>query len=79
MKLLDGDPRWTHRRRLVYLSALLSVTMIGWGAWVWRDGIVASELVRSGTALLTVILTSYVFAGALDDKWQRADDEPSDF
>jgi hypothetical protein len=53
--------------------------MIVFGAFVWRDGMVASELVRSGTALLTVILTSYVFGAALDDKWQRADHEPSDY
>ena len=45
--------------------------MVLFGAWVWRDGMVAAELVRSGTALLTVVLTSYVFGAALDDKWQR--------
>jgi hypothetical protein len=71
VRLLDGDPRWTHRRRLVYASALLSTLMIVFGAWVWRDGMVASELVRSGTALLTVILTSYVFGATLDDYWQK--------
>lgn len=71
MKLLDGDPRWTHRRRLVYAIVVLGVTMVLFGAWVWRDGMVAAELVRSGTALLTVVLTSYVFGAALDDKWQR--------
>jgi len=79
VRLLDGDPRWTHRRRLVYGSSALSTLMILFGAWVWRDGMVASELVRSGTALLTVILTSYVFGGVLDDKYQRADDERSDY
>ena len=76
---MTGDPRWKHRRRMVYGSVLLSAGMIVFGAFVWRDGMVASELVRSGTALLTVILTSYVFGAALDDKWQRADYEPSDY
>ena len=76
---MTGDPRWKHRRRMVYGSVLLSAGMIVFGAFVWRDGMVASELVRSGTALLTVILTSYVFGAALDDKWQRADHEPSDY
>jgi hypothetical protein len=53
---------------------LLAIGMIVFGAFVWRDGMVASELVRSGTALLTVILTSYVFGAVLDDHWQRSDD-----
>jgi len=76
---VTGDPRWRHRRRLVYSTVALAGSMIVFGAFVWRDGMVASELVRSGTALLTVILTSYVFGAALDDKWQRADHEPSDY
>ena len=76
---MTGDPRWRHRRRLVYSTVTLATGMIVFGAFVWRDGMVASELVRSGTALITVVLTSYVFGAALDDKWQRADDEPSDY
>jgi hypothetical protein len=74
-----SNPNWRHRRRLIYTTVGLSVGMIVFGAFVWRDGMVASELVRSGTALLTVILTSYVFGAALDDKWQRRDDAPSDY
>jgi hypothetical protein len=76
---VKGDPRWRYRRMLVFATVAVSFGMIGFGAFVWRDGMVASELVRSGAALLTVILTSYVFGAALDDKWQRADDERSDY
>jgi hypothetical protein len=74
-----SNPNWRHRRRLIYSTVALATGMIVFGAFVWRDGMVASELVRSGTALLTVILTSYVFGAALDDKWQKADREPSDY
>ena len=73
-----SNPNWKHRRRLIYATVGLAFWMIVFGAFVWRDGSVASELVRSGTALLTVILTSYVFGAALDDKWQRGSGEPVD-
>lgn len=66
--LLKGNPRWTHRRRLVYATVLFATGMIAFGAFVWRDAMVASELVRNGTILLTTILTGYVFAATWDDK-----------
>jgi hypothetical protein len=74
-----SNPNWRHRRRLIYGTVALAFCMIVFGAFVWRDGMVASELVRSGTALVTIVLTSYVFGATLDDKWQKADDEPSDY
>jgi hypothetical protein len=68
---VKSNPAWTHRRRLVYFSVCGAWAMIVWGSVVFRDGMVASELVRSGTALVTVILTSYVFGAVLDDHWQK--------
>jgi len=79
VRLLDGDPRWRHRRRFLYATIVLAFSMVIFGAFVWRDGMVASELVRSGTAIIMAVTTSYVFGAALDDKWQREDDEPSDY
>jgi len=76
--LLKGDPRWTHRRRLVYATVALGTLMIGFGAIVFRSEIVASELIRNGTILLGAVLSGYVFAATWDDKG-RADHEPSDF
>jgi polyferredoxin len=61
--------RWKHRRRLIYATVVLSFSMILFGSFVWRDGMVASELVRSGTQTLIVILTGYVFAAVVDDHW----------
>jgi polyferredoxin len=63
--------RWKHRRRLIYATVGLSFGMITFGAFVWRDGMVASELVRSGTQILIAILTGYVFAAVVDDHWHE--------
>lgn len=68
--------RWKHRRRLVYTSVILSALMIVFGGVTfWRDAQVSSELVRSGTAILTLILSGYVFAATLDDKWHDGGNE----
>ena len=77
--LLKGDPRWTHRRRLVYGTVLLAWMMILVGAFDVTDRQVSSQLVIVGGSLLTAVLSGYVFASTFDDKWQRADREPSDF
>ena len=75
---MKGDPRWRHRRRLVYATTLLSTGMIVFGAFVFRSDMVAAELVRNGTILLGSILSGYVFAATWDDKG-RADYVESDF
>ncbi|HEY7823459.1 MAG TPA: hypothetical protein VIG24_11515 [Acidimicrobiia bacterium] len=70
--------RWRHRRRLVYFTIGFSAAMILIGAFDWTDRQVSSQLVVGGVSLLTLILSGYVFAATFDDKWQRADREPSD-
>jgi hypothetical protein len=71
--------RWRHRRRLVYFTIGFAAAMILIGAFDWTDRQVSSQLVVGGVSLLTLILSGYVFAATFDDKWQRADREPSDF
>lgn len=63
--------RWLHRRRIIFATVGLSFGMIVFGAFVWRDGMVASELVRSGTQILIATLTGYVFAAVVDDHWHE--------
>lgn len=53
--------------------------MILLGGLDLSDRAVSSQLVVGGVSLLTLILSGYVFAATFDDKWQRADREPSDF
>ena len=79
MRLLDGDPRWTHRRRLVYGSLAFAAVMVLVGALDWSDRQVSSQLVVGGVSLITLILSGYVFAATFDDKWQRSDHVPSDY
>lgn len=77
---MRSNPNWLHRRRLIYSTVGLAFGMILFGAFVWRDGGVASELVRSGTTILVTTLTGYVFGAVLDDHWQdgKGNDESLD-
>lgn len=78
MRLLDGDPRWVHRRRLVYGSLLFAAGMVLVGAFDWSDRNVSSQLVVGGVSLITLVLSGYVFAATFDDKW-RGEHESYDF
>ena len=75
---MTGDPRWRHRRRLVYAVSLLSAGMIVLGMFVVSSEMVAAEALRNGTILLGSILSGYVFAATWDDKG-RADHVESDY
>ena len=74
-----SDPRWTHRRRLVYGTVAFAALMVLIGALDWSDRQVSSQLVVGGVSLITLILSGYVFAATFDDKWQRSDHVPSDY
>ena len=76
---MTGDPRWTHRRRLVYGTVAFAALMVLIGALDWTDRQVSSQLVVGGVSLITLILSGYVFAATFDDKWQRSDHVPSDY
>jgi len=67
-------PHWKHRRRLVYATVAVCALMLTIGAFDADDRQVSSQLVIGAVSLWTVVLTSYVFGAALDDKWQRSGD-----
>jgi hypothetical protein len=79
MRLLDGDPRWQHRRRLVYGTVGLAWLMILVAMADWTDRQVSSQLVIGAVSLLSIVLSAYTAFGTLDDRWQRNPDGPSDF
>lgn len=79
MRLLDGDPRWQHRRRLVYGTVALAWLMILVAMADWTDRQVSSQLVVGAVSLLSIVLSAYTAFGTLDDRWQRTPDGPSDF
>ncbi len=64
---------------MVYGTVAFAALMVLIGALDWTDRQVSSQLVVGGVSLITLILSGYVFAATFDDKWQRADREPSDF
>jgi hypothetical protein len=80
--LLTGDPRWTHRRRLVYGTVGLACLMIIAAMLDFTDRQVSSQLVVGGVSLISLILSGYVFAATFDDKWRNeyesANFDPSD-
>jgi disulfide bond formation protein DsbB len=67
---VNRGPLWKHRRRLIYSTYVLCVTMITFGMATYQsDTNVARELVVGAVALLTIILTAYTAFATLDDKW----------
>ena len=66
------NEHWRYRRRLVYGTVGLAAFMILFAAFTFdRDAQVSSQMVMGGVSLLTLVLTSYVFAATLDDKWSK--------
>jgi cell division protein FtsW (lipid II flippase) len=76
--LLKGDPRWTHRRRLVYVVTGFSLLMLTVAMLDFTDRQVSSQLVIGAVSLLSLVLGTYNVMATYDDKW-RADHEPSDY
>ena len=72
--LLNGDPRWQHRRRLVYGTVGLAWLMIVVAMLDFTDRQVSSQLVVGAVSLLSIVLGSYVGFATYDDKW-RADND----
>ena len=61
---------WKHRRRLIYSTFVLCLTMIIFGMATYRsDTNVARELIVGAVSLLTIILSAYTGFATLDDKW----------
>lgn len=75
---MNGDPRWRHRRRLVYSTVGFACAMVLLGGLDWTDRQVSSQLVMGGVSLITLVLSGYVFAATWDDKG-RADHAGTDF
>jgi len=76
--LLKGDPRWTHRRRLVYGTVALAWLMILVAMADFTDRQVSSQLVIGAVSLISLVLGTYNVMATYDDKW-RADHAESDY
>ena len=77
--MLAGDPRWKHRRRLVYVVTGFSLLMLTVAMFDFTDRQVSSQLVVGAVSLLSIVLGSYVGFSTYDDKWRSSDHVPSDY
>jgi hypothetical protein len=70
---------WKIRRRYIFAGFALGVFMIMSAiVAVWQDKLGAGDLVTGGVALVTLILTSYVFGAVWEDKSKYPKEENPD-
>jgi hypothetical protein len=61
-------PSWKHRRRFIYMTFILGVGMILFGAFTYMtDTQVGAQLVIGGVALISIIVTAYTGFAAFED------------
>ena len=73
---MRSQPNWRIRRRYIFAAFALGVGMfLSAVVAVWQDRIGAGDLVTGGVALITLILTSYIFGAAWEDKSKYSKDE----
>lgn len=66
---MRSKPNWTIRRRYIFVAFALGVGMIlSSVVAVWQDKLGAGDLITGGVALISLILTSYIFGAAWEDK-----------
>jgi len=64
-----SNPKWKIRRRYIFAGFALGVGMVVSSiVAVWQDRLGAGDLITGGVALISLILTSYIFGAAYDDK-----------
>jgi hypothetical protein len=67
---------WTIRRRYIFAAFVLGAVMIVSAVVaVWDNKLGAGDLVTGGVALITLILTSYIFGAAWEDKSKQTIEE----
>lgn len=65
--LMQG-PSWRHRRRLIYISFVLGILMIAFGAFtVFTTSQIGVEMVIGGVALVSIIITAYTTSATYED------------
>jgi hypothetical protein len=74
-----ANPNWRIRRRYIFASFALGVAMIVSAVVaVWADRMGAGDLITGGVALITLILTSYIFGAAWEDITTKTKDGDQD-
>ena len=66
---MRANPNWRIRRRYIFAAFALGIAMIVSAVVaIWQDRLGAGDLVTGGVALITLILTSYIFGAAWEDR-----------
>ena len=70
LKYLVSKPSWKNRRRYIFASFVIGAFMLIAGSIAVLTGNMAdvSDLVTGGVALISLILTSYIFGAVWEDK-----------
>jgi hypothetical protein len=69
---MRSNPNWRIRRRYIFAAFALGFGMIASSVVaVWQDKLGAGDLITGGVALISLILTSYIFGAAWEDKSKK--------
>ena len=78
LKHIMNKPSWKNRRRYILASFVIGAVMLIGSTIATLTGSVTniSDLVTGGVALISIILTSYVFAAVWEDKTLHKGENP---
>jgi hypothetical protein len=73
---MRANPNWAIRRRYIFAAFAIGIAMIVSAVIaIWDDKLGAGDLVTGGVALITLILTSYIFGAAWEDIKKNEENE----
>jgi uncharacterized membrane protein len=80
LKYIMAKPSWKNRRRYIFASFAIGAFMLVSGSIAALTGNMAdiSDLVTGGVALISLILTSYIFGAVWEDKTLHNKEENPD-
>ena len=79
VKYIMSQPSWKNRRRYIFASFIIGAVMLIASSVAVLSGLMTdvSDLVTGGVALITLILTSYVFAATWEStKLHKKEENP---
>ena len=78
LKHIMSKPSWRNRRRYILASFVIGAVMLIGStiATLTGNGANVSDLVTGGVALITLILTSYIFGAVWEDKSLHKGENP---
>jgi hypothetical protein len=80
VKYIMSQPSWKNRRRYIFASFVIGAFMLIASSLAALTGAMTdiSDLVTGGVALITLILTSYIFGAVWEDKSLHKKEENPD-